>query len=90
MFHFVFKKFSEGAATLPANGMGAISAQLAEKAKAAKVEIRTNRAALCITKAAKGFVVECAEGNVNADTVIVAAEGPASKKLLSTLKGLKV
>jgi phytoene dehydrogenase-like protein len=39
MFSFVFKMFSEGAATLPEGGIGAVATQLEEKAKKLGVEI---------------------------------------------------
>mmetsp|Transcript_13258 Transcript_13258/g.24879 ORF Transcript_13258/g.24879 Transcript_13258/m.24879 type:complete len:536 (+) Transcript_13258:52-1659(+) len=42
MFHFVFKMFVEGAASLPTGGMQAISNQLMEKAMSMGVEIRLN------------------------------------------------
>jgi phytoene dehydrogenase-like protein len=89
MFSFVFKMFSEGAATLPEGGIGAISEQLTDKANAAGVDIRTNRAVTRIKRNKKGYLLKCSGGDIQANTVIVAAEGPASKKLLSTVDGLE-
>ena len=45
VFHFIWKMFSEGAASLPAGGMGAVSKQLATKAKELGVDICTETAA---------------------------------------------
>jgi phytoene dehydrogenase-like protein len=92
MFGFVFKMFTQGAATLPRRGMGAVSQQLANQALSAGVDILCNHSVTKITRhAASGsYRVSCANGDtIVADTVIVATEGPRAKKLLATVQGLE-
>lgn len=89
MFLFIFKMFSDGAATLPEGGMGAVSKQLSDKAIAAGVDIRTGKAVKCIVRKKKGYHLMCAGGDILADTVIVATESPSAQALLSTVDGLE-
>jgi phytoene dehydrogenase-like protein len=94
MFHFVFKMFSVGAATLPQGGMGAVSEQLASKAKAAGVEIRTdNPVASCHVqkKGKSGFLVDLAHTNdqIKTDIVIIATDGHVAQKLMSRVDGFE-
>lgn len=90
MFHFVFKMFSEGAATLPKCGIGAIADQLANKAKASGVDIRTSTPVTKIASNDDGFRIECQSGqSFQAQTIVVATEGPSAQKLLSQLPGLE-
>ena len=44
VFEYTFKMLTEGATAVPADGMGAIAAQLADRARAAGVTIETGRA----------------------------------------------
>jgi phytoene dehydrogenase-like protein len=88
MFSFVFKMFSDGAATLPTNGMGAISKQLAAKATSLGVDIRTNSVVTRIVKEKSGFKIKCSGGDIYSKTVIVATDGPSASKLLATVDGL--
>lgn len=89
MFSFVFKMFSEGAASLPEGGMGAVSIQLANKARAAGVDIRTGKAVTSIKRNTEGYLLKSSNGDIQANIVIVATEGLVSKKLLSTVDGLE-
>lgn len=90
MFSFVFKMFSEGAATLPAGGMGAVAQQLVDKATEAGVDVRTGASVNKIVKTKdNGYEVVLKGGRVKADTVIVATEGPVAQTLLSTVSGLE-
>jgi phytoene dehydrogenase-like protein len=92
MFSFVFKMFTQGAATLPRRGMGSVSHQLANQALAAGVDILCNHAVTKIMRCTKSgtYRVSCANGDtIVAETVIVATEGPGAKKLLSTVHGLE-
>jgi phytoene dehydrogenase-like protein len=89
MFLFVFKMFSDGAATLPEGGMGAIAKQLSDKAMSAGIDIRTQNEVSCISKDNSGFKVKCSGGDVVAKSVIVATDGPTARKLLATVDGLK-
>lgn len=89
-FSFVFKMFSEGAATLPAGGMGAVANQLVEKATAAGVDVRAGTSVKqIVVNKDSGFVVQSSGGKVRADKVVVATEGNIAKTLLSTVKGLE-
>jgi phytoene dehydrogenase-like protein len=91
MFSFVFKMFSDGSATLPAGGMGAVSAQLSAQASAAGVELRTDCPVSRIVPhpRSSGFTVQSRRGDLQAQTVIVATDGPAAQTLLSTVPGLE-
>ena len=93
MFSFVFKMFSEGSATLPEGGMGAVSAQLVDRAKKAGVEIRTSYHVTRITSSSKGdsCVVECAgkKQRFIAPSVVVATDGQIAQRLLSTVEGFE-
>ena len=89
MFTFVFKMFSDGSATLPEEGMGAISKQLATKATSAGVDIRTNNAVSRICKEKAGFKIKCSGGDIMAKSIIVATDGPAARKLIATIDGMK-
>lgn len=80
MLYFVFRMFSQGDTALPAAGMGAIPAQLAEQLPADSVrlnsavsEIAPNRVTL-----ETGEVIPCSR-------VVVATEQPAAAKLLPEL-----
>jgi phytoene dehydrogenase-like protein len=92
MFSFIFKMFSEGSATLPEGGMGAVSAQLVEKAKKTGVEIRTE---LPVTRIATfkddGFIVECAgkKQRFKAPSVVLATDGQIAQRMLSAVEGFE-
>lgn len=84
MFHFVFKMFSEGSATLPRGGMGKVAESLASKATAAGVEIRTDTALSSLSFDDDGRVTVTTEDGkrVRAASVIVATEGRVAQQLL--------
>jgi hypothetical protein len=90
MFSFVFKMFSEGAATLPEGGIGAVATQLEEKAKKLGVEIRTS---MPVTRIGSGkgnhFVVECAgkSQRFQSPSVVMATDGQIAQSLLSASLG---
>jgi phytoene dehydrogenase-like protein len=92
MFSFIFKMFSEGSATLPEGGIGAVSTQLVEKAKKAGVEIRTE---LPVTRIAvfedDGFIVECAgkKQRFKAPSVVLATDGQIAQRMLSAVEGFE-
>ena len=90
MFSFVFKMFSEGAASLPKGGIGAVAQQLADKATAAGVDIHTGQSVKSIVPKKEKYLIRTVKGkDIRADQVIVATEGPIAKKLLSTLDAMK-
>jgi phytoene dehydrogenase-like protein len=89
MFSFIFKMFSEGAATLPEGGMGAVSKQVADQATKAGVTIQTGEAVTKLTTANGGFLVETDSCYIQAQNVIVATDGSVAHKLLSQLDGFE-
>ena len=90
MFSFVFKMFSEGAATLPSRGMGAVSKQLEEKAQGAGVDVRTGLAIQRIVPKNDQFLLKMSKGrDIRANKIILATDGPTAKVLLSTMDSLK-
>jgi phytoene dehydrogenase-like protein len=90
VFHFIWKMFSEGATSLPAGGMGAISKQLATKAKELGVDIRVETAAGQISSNRDGsFNVDSPDGTrrVRANFLILATDGRVAQKLMSGIDG---
>lgn len=79
MFEFVFSLFSTGAACLPADGMGAVAAQLAADLPRGCVELNAEVAALEPggLSLADGTEVRCA-------AVVLATDAPAASRLLAT------
>jgi phytoene dehydrogenase-like protein len=86
MFHFVFKMFSEGAATLPRGGMGAAAKQLRGRAEALGAEIECGSRAVGIGRDGDGYRVSVERGGelreLLARRVIVAAAAPQARELL--------
>ena len=95
MFHFVFKMFSEGSATLPTGGIGAVSQQLRQKAQLHNVDVRVGKPVVSLVQDNndKGtFLIETTDKNdapIRAKTVIVATDGRVAQKLLSGLDGFQ-
>lgn len=76
-FEFVFRMFSLGKAALPANGMGAIPGQLAERLGPGV--LRTGAR----VKSCEADVVELESGErIRAQKVVIATEEPEAKRLL--------
>lgn len=77
MFDVIFRSLSEGASAVPADGMGAIPAQMASHLPAGCVELGR------VVVAVDGPSVRLADGQViDARAVVVATEGPAAAGLL--------
>lgn len=91
MFNFVFKMFSEGAATLPEGGIGAVSEQLASRAQNAGIDIRLGQPITSISRNSDGFVLMSGNSNkiITAKSVIIANDGLVAKQILSTIDGLE-
>ncbi len=87
VFEYTFKMLSEGAIAVPADGMGAVPAQLAEHARTAGVAIETGREAGAVDVAdtednsAGGVTVETAGEAVEADAAVVATDPPTAREL---------
>lgn len=77
MFEFVFKMFSEGDTALPAQGMGAISEQLAAKLPATSIRLKAN-----VSNISDGSVTMQDGEKLEAPIIVVATEGPEAARLL--------
>ncbi|MFB6303838.1 MAG: NAD(P)/FAD-dependent oxidoreductase [Haloferacaceae archaeon] len=80
VFEYTFRMLSEGAAALPADGMGAIPAQLADRARAAGAEIRTGERVTAVDAAGDGVTVE-GDRRYDADAAVVATDPPTARDL---------
>lgn len=81
MFEFVFKMLSDGDSALPAQGMGAIPAQLAEKCPADALRLNTRVEALHENELA------LAGGEtLRAKAIVIAADGPAAAHLVGEVE----
>ena len=92
MFHFVFKMFSEGRATLPTGGMQAVANQLCERASNKGIEVRLESPVSRLEKGDDGMykIILKDGGEIEAKSIICATEGTTARQLLSTLPELKV
>jgi phytoene dehydrogenase-like protein len=81
MFEFVLKMMSEGEASLPARGMGAIPAQLAERFPGCAVRLNTRVEALHGNEVALG-----GGETLRARAIVVAAEGPSAAHLVGEVE----
>ena len=87
VFEYTFKMLSEGATAVPAAGMGAIPAQLADRARAAGATLETGRAVGAVDVADSdrgrpgGVAVETASETVEADAAVVATDPPTAREL---------
>ncbi|MWV65170.1 NAD(P)-binding protein [Halorubrum sp. JWXQ-INN 858] len=95
VFEYTFRAMSRGAIAVPAGGMGALPAQLADRAREAGVDLRTGedvealdvgssggRFRLGSGGPADGARVELANGSTaDADLVVVAATPPEARRL---------
>ena len=86
VFQFTFRMLSEGAAAVPAEGMGAIPRQLARRAREQGAEIETETAVESID--GEGPVeIELADRTVTAEAVVVAA-GPQESRRLTDVESI--
>ncbi|HET7323005.1 MAG TPA: NAD(P)/FAD-dependent oxidoreductase [Halococcus sp.] len=81
VFEYTFKMLSEGRIALPAAGMGAISKQLAEKARNAGVEIALETTAEGVSADRHGATVDLGSETLSPDAVIVATDPPTAREL---------
>jgi protoporphyrinogen oxidase len=86
MFDFVFKMFSQGHATLPAQGMAAIAEQLAHGLPAERVRLQSRVAALRSADQTTTITLETGE-EFAAKTLVVATDAPNAARLLSSVAG---
>ncbi len=81
MFEFVFKMLSEGDTALPAGGMGAIPAQLAEKFSLDAIRLNAHVDALH-----ENELTLAGGETLRAKAIVVAAEGPAAANLIGEVE----
>jgi phytoene dehydrogenase-like protein len=81
MFEFVFKMLSEGETSLPARGMGAIPAQLAEKLPANSIRLNTHADSLH-----ESALTLTGGETLSARAIVVAAEGPSAAHLVGEVE----
>lgn len=91
MFHFVFKMFSQGSATLPTGGMQNVANQLCDEAKKKGVEVQLDCRVKRLQKKEDGlFKVILSDGEeIEAKSVVCATEGYVAKQILSSLPELE-
>jgi len=82
VFEYTFKMLSEGAIAVPAAGMGAIPARLADRARTAGVAIETGRTVTAVEPTADGRVrVTTGEATRQADAAVVATDPATAGEL---------
>lgn len=77
MFRFVFRMFADGEATVPADGMGAIPAQLAQRLAASSIRLNAP-----VERVEPGRVILRDGGTLFAKAVVVATDGDSAVGLL--------
>jgi phytoene dehydrogenase-like protein len=85
MRDFVFAMLSRGDAAVPANGMGAISEQLASHVDASR--IHTSCVVQTIEKKSATYEVNTSGETVTARCVVIATDGDTARKLISDVDG---
>jgi len=78
MFDIIFRSLSQGESVVPAGGMGAIPQQLADRLAPGTIHYNTT-----VEQVGAGGV-NTDDGQIHADQVIVATDGPAAHKLVGT------
>jgi phytoene dehydrogenase-like protein len=81
VFEYTFKMLTEGKTAIPADGMGAIPAQLAESARRVGATVVTGAAGESVDADGDGATVDTPAETVSADTVIVATDPPTAREL---------
>jgi phytoene dehydrogenase-like protein len=74
VFEYTFKMLSAGDIAVPADGMGAISDQLADRAVAAGATVRTSVPVDGLDRSGDGVTLATPDGEVHADACIVATD----------------
>jgi phytoene dehydrogenase-like protein len=83
VFRYTFKALSEGKTAVPADGMGAIPAQLADRARAAgsSIDLETEVASIDTEGEGAGVTVETDAEIIEADGAVVATDPPTAADL---------
>lgn len=90
MFHFVFKMFSQGSATLPTGGMQAVADQIHSQVRSNGVEVCIDSPVMSLHKVSDGtFDVVFNDGRmIKSKCIICATDNVAARKILATLPEL--
>ncbi len=83
VFEYTFKMLAEGRIAVPADGMGAIPEQLAERAREAGATITTDEEVDAVEADDAEATVEIGDETRNADAVVVATDPPTARYLTS-------
>jgi len=81
VFEYTFKAMSEGKIALPADGMAAVPAQLADHARDSGATVHLDEAVAAVSAADDSVTVETDARTVDADTVVVAADPRTARRL---------
>ncbi len=83
IFEYTFKMLAQGAAAIPAAGMGAIPDQLAARARASGVTVETGTPVESVRAEGQGegVTVETSAETVDADAAVVATDPESARKL---------
>ena len=81
VFRYTFSMLSRGATAVPADGMGAVSDQLAARAREAGVTIETGTEVSAVDGASDGATVEAGAETVDADAAVVATDPKRAREL---------
>ncbi len=81
VFEYTFKTLSDGPATLPADGIGAIPRQLRDRAERAGATVTTGERVRHVSPGGDGARVETAERTVEPDAAVVATDPPTAREL---------
>jgi phytoene dehydrogenase-like protein len=81
VFRYTFSMLSRGATAVPADGMGAISDQLAARAREAGVSIETGTEVTAVEGATGEATVEAGSETVDADAAVVATDPKRAREL---------
>ncbi|MFB6101577.1 MAG: NAD(P)/FAD-dependent oxidoreductase [Haloplanus sp.] len=81
VFEYTFKAMSEGRVALPAAGMGAVPAQLADHARETGATIHRAEPVAAVAPEDAGVVVETEERTVAADAAVVATDPRTARRL---------
>jgi phytoene dehydrogenase-like protein len=81
VFEFTFKLLAEGQTVVPADGMGAVTDQLGERARDAGVTVETETPVAVVDGEGGDATVEVPGETVDADAVVVAADPDSARDL---------
>jgi phytoene dehydrogenase-like protein len=87
VFAYTFRMFAEGAAAVPADGMGAIPAQLAERAQAAGAAVEMGTEVTALSADDGGATLSVGGETVAADAAVVATD-PGTARELAGVEGI--